>query len=140
MKAIQLFALAAISLVAMSSSCEKGSAEDAAPLAMGRVVRVESTIDDAGNNPRPRWEVDVTPLSFPGVAGVAYQEIKTFDLPDANTYQVGSTIQFHYRLIAQDQHTPWRTLYERMNMAAQMAWGDRLPELALTDIQVVKAQ
>ncbi|MGI4741064.1 MAG: hypothetical protein ACRYG7_38350 [Janthinobacterium lividum] len=91
MKVIQFLALAGISLLAMSNSCEKDPAEDATPLATGKVVRIETTIDDAGNNPRLRWEVDVTPLSFPGLAGVAYQEIKTFDLPDAASYKVGST-------------------------------------------------
>lgn len=124
----------------MSNSCEKDPAEDATPLATGKVVRIETTIDDAGNNPRLRWEVDVTPLYFPGLAGVAYQEIKTFDLPDAASYKVGSTIQFHYKLVPQSQHTPWRTLYERVNTAAQIAWGDRLPELTLTNVQLAGVQ
>jgi hypothetical protein len=119
MKAIQLFSLASLGLLTMSNSCEKGTTEDVTPLASGRIVRVETTIDDAGNNPRPRWEVNVTPMSFPGLNGVAYQEIKTFDLPDTAMYKVGSIIQFRYHLVSQEQHTPWRTQYEQFNTAAQ---------------------
>lgn len=68
MKVIRLAALAGLSLLAMSNSCEKsGDAAPASALTTGRLVRTETTIDDQGQNPRPRWEIDVAPLSFPGL-------------------------------------------------------------------------
>lgn len=140
MKTARIVALAGISLLAMSNSCEKeGDAAPDANLATGQLVRTEITIDDQGQNPRPRWEIDVAPLSFPGLAGVQYQQVKAFNLPDTATYKTGRTIRFRYRLVPQAEHTPWRTAYERYNMAAAIAWGDRLPELALTDVQLVPA-
>lgn len=140
MKAVQFVTLTGISLLAMSSSCEKEAAVPSAPLATGRVVRIETTIDDQGQRPRPRWEIDVSPLSFPGLsgggsAGGTYQQVKAFDLPDTATYKAGRLIQFHYQLVPPAQHTPWRTAYERYNMAPLMARGDQLPELRLSDVR-----
>ena len=138
MKTARIVALAGISLLAMSNSCEKeGDVAPSTDLTTGRVVRTEITIDDQFKNSRPRWEIDVAPLSFPGLAEVQYQQVKAFNLPDTATYKAGRAIRFRYRLVPQDQHTPWRTGYERLNTAAGIAWGDRLPELALTDVQLV---
>ena len=145
MNTARIVALAGISLLAMSNSCEKeGDAAPGSELATGRVVRTEITTDDQFKNPRPRWEIDVAPLSFPGLTApgagaMEYQQVKVFNLPDTATYKAGRTIRFRYRLVPQNEHTPWRTFYERMNMAPGIAWGDRLPELALTDVQLVPA-
>ncbi len=143
MKALQFLALTGIGLLTMSSSCEREDATPIVPLTTGRVVRIQITTDDQGQRPRPRWEIDVTPLSFPGLsvgsaAGEAFQHVKVFDLPDTAVYKAGRTLQFRYQLVPQAQHTPWRTAYERYNMAPGLAWGDRLPELSLTDVQVVQ--
>lgn len=141
MKPVRLLALAGTCLLLMSNGCEKEPAAPDNPLATGRIVRVEITVDSQGQNPRPRWEIDVAPLSFPGVApaGVAeapYQQVKAFDLPDTAAYKAGRVLQFRYRLVPLAQHTPWRTFYEQMNTAAGIAWGDRLPELALSDVRL----
>lgn len=122
------------------AACQKQDATPNSELATGRLVRTEITIDDQGLNPRPRWEVDVAPLSFPGVVGIQYQQVKVFNLPDTATYKPGRYIQFRYQFVPEAQHTPWRTYYERMNWAAQMAWGDRLPELTLSDVQLSPAR
>jgi len=135
MKAVQFLALAGISLLAMSNGCEKEAATPSAPLQTGRLVLLQTTIDDEGHRPRPRWLVDVAPLSFAGLAGVAYQQVKVFDLPDTVVYKAGRYIKFHYQLVPQARHTPWRTAYERFNMAPGIAWGDKLPELNLSDVQ-----
>lgn len=143
MKVIRLAALAGLSLLAMSNSCEKsGDAAPASVLTAGRLVRTEITVDDQGKNPRPRWEIEVAPLSFPGLTSpgggvMDYQVVKTFNLPDTAIYKAGRTVLFRYQLVPQAQHTPWRTLYERLNTATGIAWGDRLPELALSDVQLV---
>ena len=142
MKTVPFFALVGIGLLAMSSSCEKEPAAPRTPLSTGRLVRLETTIDDRGQSPRPRWEVEVSPLSFPGlteggVFGPAFQQVKVFDLPDTATYRAGRAIRFRYRLVPQAQQTPWRTPYERYNMAPGLAWGDRLPELTLSDVELV---
>ena len=67
-----------------------------------------------------------------------YQEVKVFNLSDTALYQVGRSIRFHHRLVPPAQHTPWRTPYEWYNMAAGMAWGDRLPELTLAEVELVQ--
>lgn len=115
------------------------------PLATGRLVRVETAVDDRGQSPRPRWEVEVAPLSFPGrtaagVFGMEFQQVKVFDLPDTAVYQAGRSIRFRYQLVPQAQHTPWRTPYERYNTAQALAWGDRLPELTLSEVELVPLQ
>ena len=142
MKIVQRLALVGISLLAMSNSCEKELATPSTPLATGRVVRLETTVDERGQSPRPRWEVEVSPLSFPGltkggVFGPEFQQVKVFDLPDTATYRVGRSIRFRYRLVPQAQQTPWRTWYELYNMAPVFAWGDRLPELTLSEVELV---
>ncbi|ALW85926.1 hypothetical protein AUC43_12960 [Hymenobacter sedentarius] len=145
MKVVPFFTLIGIGLLAMSSSCEKELATPSTPLATGRLVRLETTVDDRGQSPRPRWEVEVSPLSFPGltaggVFGPAFQQVKVFDLPDTAVYRVGRSIQFRYRLVPQAQQTPWRTPYERYNTAPALAWGDRLPELILSEVELVPLQ
>lgn len=143
MKVVQRLAIIGICLLVMSTSCEKEpAAPNTLPLATGRLVRLETTVDDQGQHPRPRWEVDVAPLSFPGltmggVLSTDYQQVKVFDLPDTAVYRVGRSIRFHYWIVPQAQHTPWRTYYERLNTAAGLARGDRLPELTLANVELV---
>lgn len=141
MKAVNFLAFVGISLLVMGNSCEKEAAAPSSFVATGRLVRLETTIDDNGNNPRPRWEVDVTPLSFPGLTaggapGIDYRHVKVFDLPDTLLYKAGRVIRFRYHLVPQARHTPWRTPYERYNMAPELAWGDRLPELMLYEVEL----
>jgi hypothetical protein len=141
MKVVPFLALVGISLLAMSSSCEKELAAPSTPLATGRLVLLETTVDDRGQSPRPRWEVEVSPLSFPGltaggVFGPEFSQVKVFDLLDTTLYRAGRTIRFRYRLVPQAQQTPWRTPYEMYNMAPVLAWGDRLPELTLSDVEL----
>ena len=143
MKGIQPLAVVGISLLALGNRCEPEPAVPAEPLATGRLVRLENTIDDQGQRPRPRWEVDVAPLAFAGLTtggapGQDYTQAKVFDLPDTATYRVGRSIRFRYQLVPPAQHTPWRTYYERMNTAPGMAWGDRLPELTPTQVELVQ--
>ena len=145
MKALQPIALLGISLLALGNRCEPEPAVPAEPLTTGRIVRVQTTIDDQGQRPRPRWEIDVAPLAFPGLTtggapGSDYQHVKAFDLLDTAVYRVGRSIRFRYHLVPAAQHTPWRTNYERQNTAPQMAWGDRLPELTLTQVELVQPQ
>jgi len=120
-------------------SCHKQ--EDVSPsydseLVTGRIMQIVTTIDDQSNNPRPRWEVDVTPLSFPGVGNIPYQRVKVFSLPDTATYKAGRYIQFRYRLIPLNQHTPWKTLFEWVNTQMALVRTERLPELALSDVKL----
>ena len=145
MRVIQPLAFLGIGLLALGNRCEPEPAAPAEPLATGRLVRLESTVNDRGQRPRPRWEVDVAPLAFPGLTtggapGQDYTQAKVFDLPDTATYRVGCSIRFRYHLVPPEQHTPWRTYYERMNTAPGMAWGDRLPELTLTQVELVPPQ
>jgi hypothetical protein len=116
MKARQVFALAGISMLAMSNSCEKQS--DAIPLTTGRLVKTETTLDIHFANPRPRWVVDIAPLSLPGWKGNSYQQVKVFNLLDTVEYKPGRIVAFHYQLIPYDQQTPWRTWVEQHNIRA----------------------
>ena len=112
----------------MSPNCDS-------ELVTGRIVQIVTTFDAQSNNPRPRWEIDVTPLSFPGV-DIPYQQVKAFSLPDIATYKAGRYIQFHYHLIPLNQHTPWESAYERTNAKATLVRTQRLPELALSDVEL----
>jgi hypothetical protein len=137
MKALYSFALVGTSLLAISSSCEKKVAAPSAPLVTGQLVRLETTVDAGGRRPQPRWGLEVSPLSFPGWAGAQYQEVKVFGLPDTITYRPGRSIQFRYQFVPQAQQTPWRTSYEWNHTAQIPAWGERVPELALSDVHLV---
>ncbi|AMJ64038.1 hypothetical protein [Hymenobacter sp. PAMC 26628] len=134
MKAIPLLALATVSLLTVSSSCHKK--EDVSPasdLTSGRLVKLETTLDGTGQNPRPRWRIDVTPLSLAGYQGTLYQQVKTFSLPATADYQVGQTITFHYQLVPYAQQTPWKTQYEWLAVPAMPPGATALPEITLTD-------
>ncbi|WP_126546799.1 hypothetical protein [Hymenobacter amundsenii] len=137
MKTIQLFALAGISVLAMSNSCAtKDDISPNEPLIVGRIVRTETTVDAKSTNPRIRWVIDIAPLSLPGWAGHSYQQAKVFNLPDTISYKTGSMLTFHYRLIEEAQQTPWRTFYEWYNVAAQTQppGAVPLPEIAIADV------
>ncbi len=136
MKPSQILALTGISLLTMSNSCEKqGDAAPTSDLVTGRVLKTEITVDRHGQNPRPRWIVDIAPLSFPGWAGKSYQHVKTFSLPDTLTYKPGVALTFHYQLIPFEQQTPWQTEPERNNLGYSLVSGQPLPELVLSGVQ-----
>ncbi|WP_157886732.1 hypothetical protein [Hymenobacter sp. PAMC 26628] len=141
MKAHQVLTLAGISMLAMSSSCEKeGDASPAADGTTGILLGAETTVDNQFQNPRARWTVNIAPLSFPGWGGQSYQQAKVFNLPDTTTYKAGCTITFHYRLVPQTQETPWRTRGAWMSLAAARTGTDALPEIILSDIKIIQSR
>ena len=134
MKVVLRLALVGISLLAMSTSCEKQS--DAIPLVTGRLIKTETALDFHFANPRPRWVVDIAPLSLPGWKGISYQQVKAFNLPDTVEYKAGRTVTFHYQLVPYDQQTPWRTWVEQHKMAPSPDGIVVLPEVTISDIQL----
>ncbi len=124
---------AAVLLLGGLLACQRQ--EDNSPLTMGRVVRTEMTADSRGQNARPRWVVDVAPLSFAGLGGRPYQQVKAFGLPDTAVCKAGRSFQFHYRPVPYEQQTPWKTNYERFSVPAMPPGATALPELALFDVQ-----
>ncbi|GAA4493205.1 hypothetical protein GCM10023172_01480 [Hymenobacter ginsengisoli] len=134
MKAVSLPALATASWLTISSGCQKGGdASPASDLTSGRLVKVETTLDGTGQNPRPRWRIDVAPLSLAGYQGTLYQQVKTFSLPATADYQVGQTITFQYQLVPYAQQTPWKTGYEWNAVPAMPPGATALPEITLID-------
>jgi hypothetical protein len=134
MKTTLLLALTTVSLLTMSNSCEKEST--AVPLTTGQLVKIETTLDDIFSQPRPRWLVNIAPLSLPGLKGVPYQQVKVFSLPDTLSYKAGQAIVFHYQLVPYDQQTRWRTWLERHNLAQEPQGADPLPEVQVTEVQL----
>lgn len=139
MKLIQVLAFAGISMLGMSNSCQKESDAVSPALTTGRVLKYETTLDDQFQHPRPRWIIDIAPLSLAGWAGDPYQQAKVFNLPDTTVYKAGQVILFHYQLVPQTQQTPWETWIERHNMNSKRVGAELLPELTLSDVQLVPA-
>lgn len=136
MKAVSLLALAIGSLLTISSGCRKdGDSSPTSALTSGRLVKLETTFDKSGQNPRPRWLIDLAPLSLAGYQGALYQQAKTFSLAATTNYQVGQTITFHYQLVPYEQQTPWKTNYERYAVPATPPGATALPEITLSDFQ-----
>ncbi len=129
MKTLPATVLLLIALMACHKSLDNG------PLATGRVVRYETTVDSEIKNPRLRWLIDVAPLSFEGLGGRTYQQIKAFDLPDTTVYKAGQLLKFHYHLVPYAQQTPWQTFAERFSVPAAPSGVTALPELTLSDVQ-----
>ena len=125
--------LTAIFLLGITLSCRKQSEQ--APQLTGRIVRYETTFDQKASNPRIRWLVDVSPLTFNGLDGQPYQQVKVFGLPDTVAYRAGRTVRFRYQLVPYDQQTPWLTPYERFSVPAGPPGATPLPELIPTDVQ-----
>ena len=103
---------------------------------MGRILRLDQTVDPQLHRPRPRWVMDLAPLSLPGQADRPYSEAKVFGLGDTAVYRVGRTVRVHYQLVPYAQQTPWKTYYEYFNMAAMPPWTEPRPEITVTDAQV----
>jgi hypothetical protein len=136
MKAVSLLALAIGSLLTISSGCRKdGDSSPTSALTSGRLVKLETTLDKPGQNPHPRWLIDLAPLSLAGYQGTLYQQAKTFSLPATADYQVGQTITFHYQLVPYEQQTPWKTGYEWNAVPATPPGATALPEITLSDVQ-----
>lgn len=140
MKASSPLVLSSLSLLIMSNSCHKQDEISPADLVTGHILRVEQTFDQQMANPRPRWVVDLAPLSVPGKANHPYAEAKVFGLGDTAVYRVGRTVQFHYQLVPYAQQTPWKTRYEYYNMAAVAPWTEPRPEIVVTDVQLPSGQ
>ena len=137
-KAISLLALATVGLLTICSGCQKEPAvSPAAGLTTGRILRLDQTFDEQLHHPRPRWVVDLAPLSLLGQADRPYSEAKVFALGDTAVYRVGRTVQFHYQLVPYTQQTPWKTYYEYFNMASMPPWTEPRPEITVTDAQVI---
>jgi len=135
MKAVSLLALTTASLLTISSGCHKdGDASPTSDLTSGRLVKLETTIDGTGQNPRPRWRIDVAPLSLAGYQGTLYQQVKTFSLPATADYQEGQTITFHYQLVPYAQQTPWKTGYEWNAVPAMPPGTTAWPEITLSEV------
>ena len=141
MKPGQILALAGISMLAMSNSCEKQP--DVSPtgsLVTARILGTETTVDGNYKNERTRWTVDIAPLSLPGWAGLSYQQAKVFDLPTDGAYRAGSTVTFYYQLVPLAQETPWRTFGAWKSMAATRTGTDALPEITVSDVKLISPQ
>jgi hypothetical protein len=63
--------------------------------------------------------------------------VKVFNLLDTVEYKPGRIVAFHYQLIPYDQQTPWRTWVEQHNMAPSPGGTDLLPEVIVSDIQLL---
>lgn len=135
MKSVLLLLLAGLAF-----SCQKQNVSPApdATLTSGRIVALETTIDDQFKNPRPRWIIDISPITLLGWNGIGYQKAKTFSLPDTTTYKVGQTILFHYQLVERAKETPWQTGYERLSWQAIPPDYFVNPEITLSDVQLKK--
>jgi hypothetical protein len=138
MRGSRAIALAGLSLLTMSNSCEKES--PAVPFTTGQLVKVETTLDDHFSHPQPRWLVNIAPLALPGLRGVPYQQVKVFSLPDTITYKAGQAIICHYQLVPYEQQTRWRTWLERHNLAQEPTGADPLPEVQVTAVQVASSK
>ena len=134
MKTTRLLALAAASVLTLSSGCRKEGAPPEAELTSGRLVKQESTVDATGKITRPRWIIDLAPLSLPGYQGALYPQAKVFNLPPDAPYHPGQTLAFHYQLVPYGQQTPWKTGYEWNAVPAQPPGATALPEITLFDL------
>jgi hypothetical protein len=134
MKTTLLLALATVSLLTMSSCRKEGDASPKADLTSGRLVKQENTIDATGQITRPRWIIDLAPLSLAGYQGTLYSQVKVFTLPPNSAYQVGQTVSFHYQLVPYAQQTPWKTGYEWNGVPAMPPGATALPEITLSDV------
>jgi hypothetical protein len=138
MKRTPLLALATLSLLTMSNSCTKES--DVTPTATitGRVLKMQLTDDVNGLQPRPRWIVDISPLSLEGKwPGHSYQQAKTFSLPDTALYKAGSLVSFHYQVVLVAQQTPWKTSFEWLNTQAGLGGAEPYAELTCSNVQLL---
>jgi len=137
MKATLLLTLATFSLLAMSSCRKEGDAVPLNDVLTGRLLKVESTIDSKGLNPRPRWRVDISPLSLEGNwPGHSYTQAKAYNLPDT-TYKAGQVISFRYQVVPVAQQTPWKTLFEWDNTRAVPSGAEPLAEITCSDVQLI---
>ncbi len=135
MKALSLLALATLSLLTMSNSCRQEEAvSPESDVTSGRLVEQQTTYDVTGQNPRPRWIIDLAPLSLAGYQGTLYSQAKVFTLPSNTTYQAGQTISFHYQLVPYAGQTPWKTGYELRAVPATPPGATALPEIILSDV------
>jgi hypothetical protein len=141
MKATQLGALTAASLLAMSFGCRKeGDVSPSTDVVTGRLLKTEITWDSNAQNPRPRWVVDITPQSLEGNwAGHFYQQAKVFNLPDTVVCRAGRLISFRYQVVPTAQQTPWKTALEWVNTQPAPAGAEPLAEITLSDVQLVGA-
>ncbi len=136
MKTTLLLALATASLLSLSSGCRKeDAASPASGLTRGRLVKQENTVDATGQLTRPRWIIDLAPLSLAGDHGTLYSQAKVFTLPPTSAYQVGQTVSFHYQLVPYAQQTPWKTGYEWNAVPAMAPGATALPEITLFDLR-----
>lgn len=128
-----------IGMLTVCSSCQQDQEASPTPLTTGRVVKIETTRDGQNLNPRPRWVIDVAPLSFEGNwPGHTYAQVKAFNLPDTSTYAAGKTISFHYQLVPVARQTPWKTAHEWHTMAPVPGGADPFAELMLSNVQLVQ--
>lgn len=137
MKITQLLALAGISMLAMSNSCQKEDLTPELPVTTARVVKAEVTVDSDSRNPRTRWIINIAPLELPGWSGRPYQQARVFNLPDTVSYKAGTLFSFRYKLVPEAEQTPWKTLYEWNAVPAptQPLGATAFPELVLSDIK-----
>lgn len=130
--------LLGIGMLTMSSSCQRDNDASPTPLTTGRLVKTQLTWASNTQNSRPRWIVDIAPLSFEGNwPGHTYPVVKVFDLPDTATYKAGKTISFRYQVVPPAQQTPWKTGYEWNNVAPQPGGAEPFAELRLSDVQLL---
>ena len=134
MKVAPLLALTTAGLLALSSSCRKDEASPLAGLTTGRLAKSENTVDATGQITRPRWIIDLAPLSLAGYQGALYPQAKAFNLPTGTPYHVGQTLTFRYQLVPYAQQTPWKTGYEWNGVPAQPPDATALPEITLSDV------
>ena len=126
-------------MLTMNNSCQQDKDASPPPLTTGQLVQIEITVDHNLRNSRPRWIVDVAPLSFEGNwPGHSYQQVKVFSLPDTTTYTAGKTIAFRYREVPVAQQAPWKTKYEWCNVAPAPGGAEPFAELILSDVQLVQ--
>ncbi|GAB3637815.1 hypothetical protein GCM10027422_34050 [Hymenobacter arcticus] len=134
MKARQLLALACSSVLATSTGCTKdGDVSPESAFTTGQLVKLETTLDGTGQNPRSRWIIDLAPITLEGYQAKLYSQVKVFNLPANLDYQAGQRISFHYQLVPYAQQTPWKTTYEWLAVPAMPPGATALPEISVTD-------
>lgn len=136
MKITQILALAGISMLVMSNSCQQEDVMPELPEATARVIRTEITVDGDSRNPRTRWVIDIAPLELPGWSGRPYQQAKVFNLPDTISYKTGTRFSFRYTVVKEAEQTPWRTPYEwnAVPASTQPLGAIGFPELVLSNV------
>lgn len=120
------------------AACARSAPEPAPalPIAQGVVVRHQFTTDARNQLPRLRWVVALdAPLTFPGLNGQSYAQVKVFGLPDTIGYRAGTRLRFRYQPVALAQQTPWLTPYERYAVPAGWPGYVANPELVLSDVE-----